>query len=123
MENKRGESCTTDYINDNKYGFCLADADSEISMDASNNTLAARALSNCAAGLFRPDGEELKLKIDITRSAWNAHYDGYAISQIHAEFDSGQDSHYNTEWGFHTRNPFHCDGCSGRGQVFNLRKV
>ena len=122
MENKRGENCTTDYINDNKYGFSLADADSEISMDALINPLAARALGNCAAGLFRPD-EELRLKIDITRSAWNAHYDGYAISQIYAEFHSGDDNHYNTEWGWYTRNPFHCDGCSGQGQVFNMRIV
>ena len=122
MENKRGESCTTDYINDNKYGFSLADADSEISMDALINPLAARALGNCAAGLFRPD-EELRLKIDITRSAWNAHYDGYAISRIYAEFDSGQDSHYNTEWGYYTPRPYFCDGCSGGVQVFKLRKV
>ena len=122
MENKRGESCTTDYINDNKYGFSLADADSQISMDASNNTLAARALSNCAAGLFRPD-EELRLKIDINRLDWNAHYDGYAISQIYAEFDDGDDSHYNAEWGYITKSPLHCDGCSGGVQVFNMTKL
>ena len=66
MENKRGESCTTDYINDNKYGFSLADANSEISMDASINPLAARALGNCVAGLFRPD-EELKLGHPLSR--------------------------------------------------------
>ena len=122
MENKRGESCTTDYINDNKYGFSLADADSEISMDALINPLAARALGNCAAGLFRPD-EELRLKIDITRSGWNAHYDGYAISRIYAEFDDGEEHHYNTEWGYSTRNPVHCDGCSGGVQVFNMTKL
>ena len=121
MENKRGESCTTDYINDNEYGFSLADANSEISMDASINPLAARALGNCAAGIFRPD-EELRLKIEINRSGWNPWYDGYAISQIHAEFDSGLETDYDTAWGLYIRNPIFCDGCSGEGQVFNLRR-
>ena len=116
MENKRGENCTTDYINDNKYGFSLADADSEINMDALINPFAARAIGSCAVGLFRPD-EELRLKIKTSGS------DGYAISQIYAEFDSGIDTHYSTEWGWRTRNPSFCDGCSGEGQVFNLRRL
>ena len=51
LENKAGDSCKTDYINDNKYGFSLAYADSEISMDQLINPLAAKALGNCASGL------------------------------------------------------------------------
>ena len=111
----------TDYINDNKYGFSLAQANSLIVLDASTDPKAASALASCAAGLFRPDNE-LWLQVIVTRHGWNAHWDGYALSMVRATFGDENEHQHQTDWTYHTSSPVFCDGCNrGYSSWFQLK--
>ena len=101
FKNRDRQTCTTDYLNYNSYGFSFNTPGDTVTMDTDTNKHAVQALGDCLT-VFRPD-DELWVQIIMTRKGWNIHHDGYAFSRIEATFGK-------TVWSY--QDNFHCDGCN-----------
>ena len=88
LRNRKGESCLTDYLNDNgRYDFNRVGVTVNIDADDQYRKYKSLpSLAGCRTGSFRPD-EELQMKLVLERpvgSLWV--WDSIAIERVEAHF-------------------------------------